>query len=293
MIVMSIGRRALAVAVAVATGSAVGGCAATGVEGAASDGTTVVASFYPLAYVAERIAGPHAQVQTLAGPGVEPHDFQLSVEQTSDVANADVVVHASGIQPAVDEAVDQVAGGVAVDASEEAKNQDPHFWLDVTSMVLVAYSVQNALVEADPAHEDDYLANFGALRRDLRALDSEFEEGLADCRIGTVVVSHDAFDAYERYGLRFAAINGLSPAAEPSPAHLGELSDLIEREGVTTVFSETLASPELADTLADDLGLSTGVLDPIEGLTEATAGDDYLSLMRANLAAIRKANDCS
>jgi zinc transport system substrate-binding protein len=292
MIVMSIGGRVVAAAVAVAAGSGLAGCAA-GVG--ASDGTTVVASFYPLAYVSERVAGPHAEVQTLAGPGVEPHDFQLSVQQTSDVANADVVVHASTIQPAVDDAVHQVAEGVAVDASEQsgATERDPHFWLDPSSMVRVADSVRQALVEADPEHQDDYVANFRALRADLHALDGEFEQRLADCRIDTVVVSHDAFGAYERYGLRFAAINGLSPDAEPAPAHLRELSELIEREGIDTVFSETLASPELADTLAHDLDLSTGVLDPIEGLTEATADEDYLSLMRANLAAVRKANDCS
>jgi zinc transport system substrate-binding protein len=106
------------------------------------------------------------------------------------------------------------------------------------------------------------------------------------------VVSHDAFGAYEKYGLRFAAVNGLSPDAEPAPAHLRELSRLIERAGITTVFSETLASPELARTLAGDLGLRTDVLDPVEGLTRATAGEDYLSLMRANLAAIEEANDC-
>jgi zinc transport system substrate-binding protein len=88
-------------------------------------------------------------------------------------------------------------------------------------------------------------------------------------------------------------INGLSPDAEPSPAHLRELADLIEDEGITTVFSETLASPEMAEALASDLGLETAVLDPIEGLSDATAEEDYLSLMRANLAAIQEANDCS
>lgn len=282
--------RILAAIVALVAGPALAGCA-NSVD--ASDGTTVVASFYPLAYVSERIAGPHAGVQTLAGPGVEPHDFQLTVQQTSDVASADVVVHASEIQPAVDDAVDQVAQGLTVDASEEAgADGDPHFWLDPGRLASVAVAVKQDLVEADPDNAGAYERNLSALQDDLHTLDAEFAEGLASCRIDTVVVSHDAFGAYERYGLRFAAINGLSPDAEPSPAHLRELSQLIETEGVTTVFSETLASPELADTLANDLGLTPDVLDPIEGLTEDTADEDYLSLMRANLAAIRKANDC-
>ena len=107
------------------------------------------------------------------------------------------------------------------------------------------------------------------------------------------MVSHDAFGYLAaRYGLTVESINGLTPDAEPSPAHLAELADLIESEGITTVFSETLASPELADTLAGDLGLSAAVLDPVEGLGDATADEDYLSLMRANLAALQEANDC-
>ena len=65
------------------------------------------------------------------------------------------------------------------------------------------------------------------------------------------MVSHDAFGYLgDRYDLDVHAINGLSPDAEPSPAHIRELSDLIESEGITTVFSETLASPAMADTLA-------------------------------------------
>ncbi len=157
----------------------------------------------------------------------------------------------------------------------------------------MAAAVEEQLAEADPDHRADYAANLEALQDDLTALDRDFEEGLADCARDTIVVSHDAFGYLAaRYGLTVESINGLTPDAEPSPAHLAELADLIESEGITTVFSETLASPELADTLAGDLGLSTAVLDPVEGLGDATADEDYVSLMRANLAALQEANDC-
>ena len=87
-------------------------------------------------------------------------------------------------------------------------------------------------------------------------------------------------------------IAGLSPESEPSAAHLAELQQLIEEEDITTVFSETLASPKMAQTLSGDLGLPTGVLDPVEGLSDETADEDYLSLMRGNLSALQEANDC-
>lgn len=297
--------KSLLVIVSLLAVPALSGCGADADEGDA--GTSVVASIYPLAYVAERVAGRHADVETLTSPGTEPHDLELTVQQTAVVSDADLMLYLSGFQPAVDDAVEQVAGGEVVDAadvadlvtaSEEHHDHegatDPHFWLDPNRLSSVAVAVKRELAELDPDHSGDYARNLADLQRDLDRLDADIESGLADCARDTVVVSHNAFGYFaERYGLHFEAINGLSPAAEPSPAHLGKLSRLIENHGITTVFSERLASPELADTLARDLGLQTGVLDPVEGLTDETADEDYLSLMRANLAAIRKANDCS
>ena len=287
-----------------------------GVGAGDSAGPRVVASFYPLEYVAERVAGDHAEVTGLTSPGQEPHDLELTFKQTADVAEADVLVFSHGLQPAVDDAVDQSGAEHVVDAAEVAdllpagetgaeheehageeshgdEDVDPHFWLDPQRLSTVAAAVEEQLAEADPDHRADYAANLAALQDDLTALDRDFEEGLADCARDTIVVSHDAFGYLAaRYGLTVESINGLTPDAEPSPAHLAELADLIESEGITTVFSETLASPELADTLAGDLGLSTAVLDPVEGLGDATADEDYVSLMRANLAALQEANDC-
>jgi zinc transport system substrate-binding protein len=150
------------------------------------------------------------------------------------------------------------------------------------------------LAEADPTNADEFAANADALREDLTALDAEIRAGLASCSIDTLVVSHNAFEYFaERYGLHVESINGLTPDAEPSPAHLARLSELIETEGVTTVFSERLATRELADVLASDLGLRTAVLDPVEGPSDDSSDDDYFSLMRDNLRAVQEANDCS
>ena len=270
-----------------------------GASGSSGDGPQVVAAFYPLEYVAQRIAGDHADVQSLATPGAEPHDLELTIAQTAAVADADVLVVETGFQPAVDDTVAQNAQGRVVDAADVADletpsgEQDPHFWLDPARLATMATDVEEALAEADPDHAEDYRANLAGLKNDLGDLDHEFETGLSDCARNTIVVSHDAFGYLaDRYGLQVEAINGISPDAEPSPAHLRELSDLVEARGITTVFSETLASPAMADTLAGDLGLKTAVLDPVEGLSDATADEDYLSLMRGNLAALRDANGC-
>ena len=106
-------------------------------------------------------------------------------------------------------------------------------------------------------------------------------------------MSHQAFGYLARYGLDFEPIAGLSPDAEPTAADLAHLQDLISSDGITTVFSERLASAKMADTLAQDLGITTAVLDPIEGLSDETSGEDYLSLMSENLTALQQANGCS
>jgi zinc transport system substrate-binding protein len=170
---------------------------------------------------------------------------------------------------------------------------DPHFWLDPRSYATVAAEVADRLADIDPDHARSYRKNADRLHADLVRLDRQFADGLQQCALRTVVVSHEAFDYLgNRYNLDFESIAGLSPESEPSPKHIAALHDLIQADGITTVFTESLASPAMAQTLSSDLGLTTAVLDPIEGLSDQTAHEDYLSLMRQNLVALRKANGC-
>jgi zinc transport system substrate-binding protein len=262
----------------------------------AGPGPHVVTSFYPLQYVAQRIVGPRVDVANLTQPGREPHDIELNFRETAETADADVVLYERGFQAAVDDVVDQSSVPHVVDATAAAhlSGDDPHFWLDPTRLSLVAAAFEKQVAAADPAHAAAYARNLASLQQDLTRLDGQFRSGLAHCRRHTIVVSHDAFGYLgRRYGLKVVGINGLSPDAEPSPAHVRRLQDLIRTDGITTVLSERLGSPALADSLAHDLGISVAVLDPIEGLSTATADQDYLSLMHANLAALRKANSCS
>ncbi|HET8561213.1 MAG TPA: metal ABC transporter substrate-binding protein [Marmoricola sp.] len=267
------------------------GCAPTGPAG-----PTVVASFYPLQFVAQRIVGEHARVENLTAPGVEPHDLELTVRQTAEVSAATAVLYEQELQPSVDQAVTNNRPAHVLDTTSVVplRGDDPHFWQDPTLLADVARAFTRTMVAADPAHAADFRANDRRLQQDLRRLDAAYRQGLAHCRTRTLVVSHDAFEYLgRRYHLQVHAIAGLSPDAEPSPSHLQQLAGLIRRDGITTVFSERLASPQMADTLATDLGIHTAVLDTLEGLTSSDPHANYLSIMRANLTAIRKADSCS
>jgi len=276
------------------------GCSA-GADEAKPGQVTIAASFYPLAWVSEQIA-PDADVTDLTRPGLEPHDVELTFAQTVDLARADLVVYERGFQPAVDQGVDNDAEGATLDVgpvaglhdfASEPGQVDPHFWQDPLKLSAVAGAVAQELGRIEPAHAAAYDARAAALQRRLVALDRDYRTGLADCARDTVVTSHEAFGYLARYGIRVAPITGLAPGTEPTPADLAELQRLIHDEGITTVFSETLASPAAADALAHDMGVRSEVLDPIEGLSDATAGQTYLTLMRRNLAALKEANGCT
>src|SRR3954447_6635764 len=235
--------------------SLLAGCggSSTGAD-TARPGIRVVSSFYPLQYVAERVAGDHADVENLTQPGREPHDLELTVQQTKDIADSDVVLYEKGFQPDIDDAIEQNGPDHVVDAATAAylTGDDPHFWLDPTRLAAVAGAFERDVADADPAHAAAYARNLASLRADLADLDRAYRRGLAHCGIATIVVSHDAFGYLgERYGLRVVGINGLSPDAEPSPAHIRQLQDLIGEDHITRcspsgwpAASSPRASPE-------------------------------------------------
>lgn len=296
-----------------ALAAALAGCGG----GAGGDDTvTVVASFYPLAEAAARVGGDDVEVTNLTPAGTEPHDLELTPAQVDAVEDADVVLYVGGgFQPAVERVAERRSGG-AVDLLAElpvedgaagqdehaagdehagGDDVDPHFWLDPTLLARAVGVIERALAEAEPSARPGIEARAEAYRTELQRLDDELRAGLADCRRRDIVVSHAAFHYLaERYDLAQVPIAGLSPEAEPNPARLAELTDLIGDRGVTTVFYEALVSPAVAETLAREAGVATAVLDPIEGLSraDADAGADYETVMRRNLAALRQALEC-
>src|SRR5262245_33562328 len=162
---------------------AVSGCAAFTDDSVGLDnGLQVAAAFYPLAYVAERVAGDDAEVVNLTAPGGEPHDLELTPRETADLAQADLVVYEHGVQPSVDDAVDENAEGEVVDAADvvdlvpfrdhgvDSDEDDPHFWRDPLLLAQVGDAVAERLESVDPEHADDYRANAAALRADLERL---------------------------------------------------------------------------------------------------------------------------
>ena len=261
-----------------------------------SGSTKVVAAFYPLAYAAEQAGGRTVTVENLTPAGAEPHDLELTPRAVGDILDADFVLYlGDGFQPAVARAVGnrtgpslQFLGGNGSKMLVEAGTGaiDPHIWLDPHRYAAIVREIGRALERPQQA------ANLIAR---LSLLDDELRRGLAHCARREIVTSHAAFGYLSlRYGLRQVPLEGLTPEAEPSAKAVQRLVGEVRRTHATTVFFETLVSPKLAQTVARAARARTAVLNPIEGLTkdEAARGEDYFTVMRANLRSLREALGC-
>ncbi|EYT55670.1 zinc ABC transporter substrate-binding protein [Kocuria rosea] len=237
-------------------------------------------------------------------PAVDDAVAQAAPEHALDAVHAGVEgeeAHSAEEHGAAEEAHSEEAHGDEASAEEphaeddhghDHGGEDPHFWLDPDRLAAVATEVAHELAEVDPDNAETYESNAEELATELAALDEEFVAGLATCERDTIVVSHDAYGYLaDKYDLEQVAIAGLDPDTEPSPARLAEIGKVVEAEGVTTVFSESLVNPKVAETLAAEHGIETAVLDPVENQSDENA--DYQQVMRNNLEALRTALDCA
>ena len=306
------------------------GVGCTTADGTASSGTTgasggdapvaVTAAFSPIAEAAERVGGDCVQVTNLTPPGTGPHDLELDPQAVQDLERADVVLYLSrGFQPQVEEVAaslpedvrrvdlldgldllpveDQLAGTQGeVDGEELADGTDPHVWVDPVLQRRLAERIHEVLVEAAPQCRATFDAGLAAYGGELGDLDQAFASRLATCETRAIVTSHRAF-AYlaQRYDLDQIAIAGISPDAEPDPQSLEAVAAAARDKGVRVVYFEEQVPPDLAETVAREIGAETDALDPVETITadDLAAGVSYASIMEDNLDALAAGLGCS
>ncbi len=284
------------------------------------DRVPVVASFYPLEEAAKEIGGERVSVVGATPVGGGPHDADPSPKVAQAIEQSKVVFYiGGGFQPAIEKAVGSLppsatsvdlldgmqlraaqAGipGVRGDVDGEVLEggSDPHVWVDPARFVKMATRIRDELIVADPAGREVYEENGRRYLGELAELDRRFEGALEQCRSKVVVTSHAAFGYLtDRYGLRQAAIAGISPEAEPDPSSLAATAKYAKANGVKTVFFETLVPRKLSETVAQEIGATTDALNPVEGLTkeEVAAGRTYTSIMDDNLQRLQKGLGCT
>ena len=262
----------------------------------------VVASFYPIAEFARAVGGDLVDVNTITPAGVEPHDYEPTPQQLAAIYRSDMVFYNGGgvdvwadrISPDVSsKGISVIELGKAIPVVAAARGSsdpntafDPHFWLDPVLAQKEVTRIAQTFAQKDPTHANVFQKNADAYNAKLSLLDQAFQDGLRSCKLNTIVTSHAAF-AYlgAEYHFQVIPISGLSPDEEPSAGRLAEISQLAKAHNVHFIYFETLVSPKLADTIANEIGAKTLVFNPLEGVTaeDQAAGKNYLTIQADNL----------
>ena len=290
------------------------------------DEISVVASFYPLAYVTEAIVQDLASVSTIASGSSEPHDFELSPSDVAKIVSSDFAIYIPEFMPSFDAALNDLASEQIIDATngitllesdhdehgheeeddddehgEEEhgheedddhahENGDPHVWLNPLNMVIVAKQIAATLTRAYPELAVELNSNLANFETQMIELDNSYKTALDECEIKTLLVSHEAFGyLVDQYGFTQLGISGISPEAEPSPARLAEVAKVAREISATTIYHETIVDPSVANALAEEVSIVSAVLDPIESKPEM---GDYLYAMEQNLEALVQGQIC-
>ncbi len=268
----------------------------------------VVGTFYPLAYFAEQVGGERVAVMNITPAGVEPHDFEPTLQDMRKVFSAKVfLLNGGGFDSWAEKMKSDLSekGILVVDMQRSIPfmdartgtefKADPHIWLDPVLAQQEVQLIRDAFIKADPSHEDVYKKNADFFLSQLQNLDSQFRIGMASCQRKEIVTSHAAFGYLaKRYNLVQISIAGLSPDEEPSAQQLARIVELVKRHQIQYIFFETLVSPKLSETVARETGALAVPLNPLEGLTddEIKSGKTYLTEMREHLVKLRAALQC-
>lgn len=264
----------------------------------------VVASFYPVYEFVKNVGGNKVDVSTLIPIGVEPHDFEPTIQQIQNAESADLVVYNGA---GLEKWIDKIDSKIKVDASqglnllkgndsESAGSYDPHVWLDPVLAEKQVENIRDALINADPANTVYYQSNADKFIAELNNLDNKIKTELTTCDKKDFIAFHNAFTYFaSRYGLNQHSILGLTPEGEILPQRLQEIIELAKDLGLNIVYSEDLVDPRSAEVIAQEIpNGKVLILSPIEGINaaEQKAGIGYLDKMNEDIDNLKIGLQC-
>lgn len=267
----------------------------------------VTTSFYPLYFFSSQIGGDMAEVKNITPTGVEPHDYEPTAQDIARIEKSDLLVLNGEVESWGNKIKNNLQGkdikvllaGEGLLTKQLDKDGtsiiDPHLWLDPVLAKQQVNNIANGFISIDSPNTAYYQHNQQLLGTQLDQLDHSYKTGLSNCQQRDIITSHTAFGYLAaRYGLNQVAISGLSPDQEPSSQQLVTVAKYAKEHNVKYIFFESLVSPKLADTVAQEIGAQTLVLDPLEGISndDIEQGKNYFTVMEENLKNLQTALQC-
>lgn len=261
---------------------------------------TVVVSFFPIYEFAKQVGGDRANIITLIPAGVEPHDYEPTIQQLQQAESADVLFfNGLGFE---DSWIDKVTNDNLVDTSvlsnlsQGNQKRNPHIWLDPVFAKAQVQEIENALIEIDPNNKLYYQKNAKNFTDKLDSLDSEIRTALQTCDKKDFIAFHDAFGYFaERYGLIQHSVQGVSPEGEVLPQRIEEAIRLANDLGLKVIYAEELVDPRFAEVIAQEIpNGKVLILSPLEGIEkdEEDSGMGYLDKMEQNISNLKVGLEC-
>lgn len=261
----------------------------------------VTVSFNAMKELVDAIGKDKVSISTIVPDGIEPHDFEPKAQDLINLSKASVFVYNGlGIEAWADEAIQSsdnaalivveasknadLITNTSADALEEHGQYDPHLWLSLTGAKSEALAIKDALVEADPTNKAFYEQNYTDFATELDTIHDTFKSKFDALERKNFVSGHAAF-AYLclEFGLEQNSVEDVFAEGQPSAQQLAELVDYCKANNVTTIFAEELASPEVSNTLANEVGAKVETIYTIESNEDDKT---YLERMSENLEKI-------
>lgn len=277
----------------------------------------VVASFYPIYDFVQKIGGDRVEVSSIIPPGVEPHDWEPTIQQRLEAESSDMIVYnGAGFEKWIEEIdakfrVDTSEGLELLEGSSEGgdhqtsarghtdlnENADPHIWLDPILAKYQIEKIRDGLIKIDPANTNYYNGNAKKFIAELDSLDAFIRSELSNCDKIDFIAFHNAFTYFSnRYGLNQHSVYGVSPEGDILPQRLQEIIKLSRELNIDTIYAEDLIDPRLVNVIATEIpNGKVLILSPIEGIDEEEqkVGKGYIDKMRQNIENLKVGLRCT
>jgi zinc/manganese transport system substrate-binding protein len=275
----------------------------------------VVATISIIGDWAKNVGGDDIELTTLVGPDGDPHEYEPVPADSITLSKADVIFeNGLGLEHWLDKLYSSagakaarvvLSNGVAVRHVPESEgsrpngkddDRDPHVWQNLKDAAVMVSNMRDALVKADPAHAQAYIARAAAYIKQLDELDAKVMKDIHTIPEARrkLVTSHDAFGYFgQRYGMnvsRSALESVTTEAADPSARQIADVVEQIKASGVPVIFLENIQNPKLINQIASEAGVKVGPPLYSDALGKpGTDGDTYIHMMLYNDNVLTKA----
>lgn len=262
----------------------------------------VLVSFNPLYEFTKEIGKERVDVSMIIPNGIEPHDWEPTIQDIQKMKNADmVVINGGGFEPWIEKLTSINSKILIVDTSDgipllnkdqsgfgNTFQKDPHFWLDPILAKKQVLNIAKGLIKIDPDNAKYYQENADIYNTKLDLLDKKIRTELSICNKKDFLAFHNAFSYFaNEYGLnQHAIITNIDENAEPTAGTLEQVMQKAKALRLHVIFTEEAVNPRVSEVVASEIGGRVLVLSPMEVNPENIG---YVKKMEQNLSNLKEA----